>query len=132
MKVETPVKIIPQTIKDAIEFTRILGVRYLWVDSLCILQGDSEEAKADWNEESVKMKVIYRNALLTIGAAAGKDAFHGIQPGDDGPEMPFCPLPKGFDGPKMPHQIYAGLQMTAERDDAIHTRAWTYQEFLLR
>lgn len=131
MKAEIPVKSIPRTIKDAIEFTRILGVQYLWVDSLCILQGDSEEAKADWNEESVKMKVIYRNALLTIGAAAGKDAFHGIQPGGDEPEMPFCSLPKGFDESIMPGQIYASLQMTAERDDAIHTRAWTYQEFLL-
>lgn len=131
MTEEIPVKSLPRTIQDAMEFTRLLGVRYLWVDSLCILQGESIEARADWNEESVKMQTIYRNALLTIGAATGKGAHDGIRPTADHPEMPFCPLPNGFGGTERPGQLYLGLKPIGDRKDVIHTRAWTFQEFLL-
>jgi hypothetical protein len=47
---------LPQTIRDAIDITRRLGIRYLWVDALCILQGDDLEAHADWQRESSKCR----------------------------------------------------------------------------
>jgi hypothetical protein len=53
---------LPPTFRDAIEVTRRLGYRYLWIDSLCILQ-DSYE---DWEMESGRMTEYYQNALLTI------------------------------------------------------------------
>lgn len=126
-----PVNSLPLTIQDAMEFTRLLGIRYLWVDSLCILQGESVEARADWNEQSVKMQTIYQNAFLTIGASMGKGAHDGIRPFNDSPEMEFCPLPKEFGNFKLPGQVYVGLQQTVLRADPIHKRAWTLQEFLL-
>lgn len=55
----------PKTFRDAIIVTRELGLRYLWIDSFCIIQGDAE----DWRIESTKMSGVYSNSYLTIAAA---------------------------------------------------------------
>lgn len=55
----------PQTIKDAIRATHELGIRYLWIDSYCIIQ-NSPEDKAN---ELPQMRRIYQNAYVTIIAA---------------------------------------------------------------
>ena len=60
---------LPQSILDAIKVTRKLGFRFLWVDSLCILQDSAE----DTLEEISAMGTIYQNSAVTIAAAsAGK------------------------------------------------------------
>lgn len=69
---------LPQTIRDAVVITRRLGIRYLWVDALCILQGSDTQAKADWERESSKMADIYGSAFLTIAAASARSVHEGI------------------------------------------------------
>ena len=67
-------KSIPKTILDALKFVRSIGLRFLWVDSLCILQNNREELK-----ESVKtMDSVYEMSFLTIIAANGADAHAGL------------------------------------------------------
>jgi Heterokaryon incompatibility protein (HET) len=56
---------LPKTAQDAILITRRLGIPYLWIDSLCIIQDDKE----DWLRESAKMASVYLNAYLVIGAS---------------------------------------------------------------
>ncbi|KAI8956217.1 hypothetical protein F4801DRAFT_5778 [Xylaria longipes] len=47
---------IPKTIQDAMTFARALGVRYLWVDALCIVQHESPgDQGSDWDTEAVRM-----------------------------------------------------------------------------
>ncbi|KAH7118546.1 heterokaryon incompatibility protein-domain-containing protein [Dactylonectria estremocensis] len=58
---------MPQTFQDAVRVVKNLGLRYLWIDSLCIIQQDLE----DWQIESAKMASVYRGAYLVLGAAAG-------------------------------------------------------------
>lgn len=73
---------IPQLFKDAIVVTRALELRYLWIDSLCIIQ-DSE---LDWEEQSGKMSEIFCHSTVTIGAAAAfssKDSFLRNRPDDN-------------------------------------------------
>lgn len=53
---------LPQTIRDAIEITRRLGFRYLWVDSMCILQ----DSPVDERMEIRKMRSISESSFLTI------------------------------------------------------------------
>lgn len=65
---------LPLTFQDAVIISRVLGVRYLWIDSLCIIQ-DSEE---DWVEESNRMGDIYENSLLTISATTATNSKGGI------------------------------------------------------
>lgn len=69
---------LPQTIHDAVVITRRLGIRYLWVDALCILQGSDAKAKADWERESSRMATTYGNAFLTVAAASARSVHEGI------------------------------------------------------
>lgn len=73
-----PLAILPKTIADAINFTRQLGVRYLWVDSLCILQGNDQAAQEDWRRKSSKMASVYGGAFLTLAAARSYSVHDGI------------------------------------------------------
>jgi hypothetical protein len=66
--------LLPQTIADAIAVVEILGERYLWVDSLCIIQDQTEDRVA----QIQCMDLIYTGALLTIIAASGKDSDAGL------------------------------------------------------
>ncbi|KAL7896369.1 heterokaryon incompatibility domain-containing protein [Trichoderma sp. SZMC 28014] len=65
---------LPQTIVDCIQLVKGLGERYLWVDSLCIIQDDYD----DKLEQLRTMDNVYRNAALVIVAAAGDDAHSGL------------------------------------------------------
>jgi hypothetical protein len=65
----------PRTIRDAIDLVINLGERYLWVDSLCIIQ-DSERS---WALNSRIMDTVYGNAYLTICAADGENANAGLK-----------------------------------------------------
>ena len=64
MKAGIQVEKLSRTFQDALEITRNLGYRYIWIDSLCIIQ-DSEE---DWRVEAEKMSKVYGFADCTIAA----------------------------------------------------------------
>lgn len=69
-----PYSCLPQTFRDAVAVTRRLGIPYLWIDSLCIIQ-DSPD---DWAAESARMAYIYENAFVTIAADAAVDSRTGF------------------------------------------------------
>lgn len=56
---------IPHEFNDAFEVAVKLGVDYIWIDSLCIVQDDLE----DWNREAALMCRVYQNAYLTLAVA---------------------------------------------------------------
>ena len=66
--------LLPKTFCDAIEFCKELGLRYLWIDSLCIIQDSLD----DWREESNMMCQVYRNSTLCLSAAGAADASKGL------------------------------------------------------
>lgn len=78
---EIPVRRMPQTLTDAVEVTRQLGLRFLWIDALCILQGPRTDSRAyqDWKKESVRMKSVYGNAFVTIVAAGAPGSQYGLR-----------------------------------------------------
>jgi hypothetical protein len=65
---------LPKTFRHAMIITRKLGLRYLWIDTLCIVQDDP----SDWKREASNMAHIFSNSLLTIAAAADNCYDHGI------------------------------------------------------
>jgi hypothetical protein len=69
---------LPKTFQDAITITRrlrsIFGVRYLWIDALCIFQNSPD----DWRHEGSRMDDVYMNAWCNISAANGVDGRSGL------------------------------------------------------
>jgi len=59
---------LPRTFQDAVTVTRRLGKRFVWIDSLCIVQGDTD----DWERESQLMESIFSSAYCTISATSAK------------------------------------------------------------
>jgi Heterokaryon incompatibility protein (HET) len=68
------VSTLPKTFFDAVSVAKELGIRYLWIDALCIMQ-DSEE---DWKIESAQMLHVYSNATLTVAATASRNSEGGL------------------------------------------------------
>lgn len=68
------VKDLPKTFSDAVRVTRCLGVRYLWIDSLAIVQDDPE----DWKREAAKMGDVFGNAYMTIAASRSTSSSSGF------------------------------------------------------
>lgn len=62
------------TFQDAAITTRELGIRYLWIDSLCIVQDDPE----DWARESGSMASIYQGAQVVFAASEANDGHQGF------------------------------------------------------
>jgi hypothetical protein len=70
-----PLAALPKTFRDAALLAWGIGCRFIWIDSLCIIQDDHD----DWLAEGQKMGSIYRNAALVIAAAGAKDATEGLR-----------------------------------------------------
>lgn len=112
---------LPPTIEDAIAFVKGLSEKYLWVDSLCIVQDSMDKAN-----QINQMEQIYSAALATLVAAAGSDVNAGLS---------------GVRQRSRPEQIVAEFQsinLAILPASFIHvhnsvwtTRGWTYQEKLL-
>lgn len=75
---EVPFAQLPKTFREAVLFTWRLGIRYLWIDSLCIVQDD----KDDWAREAKVMGALYQNAILVIAAAGSSDSTGGLMVSD--------------------------------------------------
>lgn len=56
---------LPKTFRDAAWFCWRLGIHYIWIDALCIVQGD----KADWEEAAATMADVYEGAVITLAAS---------------------------------------------------------------
>jgi hypothetical protein len=70
---EIPIEALPRTFLDALAITKCIGLRYLWIDSLCIIQDDED----DWKKEAKHMGLIYERAYLTIAASDAPDSRSG-------------------------------------------------------
>jgi hypothetical protein len=143
MQQAIPLALLPKTIQDAIQVTRMLGIEYLWVDSICIVQDDSD----DFQKESVNMGKIYQQALFTIAATSARKSSEGLfRPRLTDVEIsskkPHCVrLPSGGSG-EMRDDILLKLQgypdhQTLRKFDselsncAWSKRGWVVQERLL-
>lgn len=116
--------IIPRTISDAIQLVKSIGERYLWVDSLCIVQDDEDDKK----QQLSIMDSIYANAELVVVAAAGGNADIGL-PGIGRTERLISQRTEEIGGM---HFITA--QPSVERvlkKSVWNSRGWTFQEITL-
>lgn len=120
---------LPRTFQDAVTTTRLLGFRFLWIDSLCILQ----YSKQDWEQQSSKMADIYANGTINLAARAAPNATAGL----------FVERPESPDSCRLPYvDATGGLQGTMYmrdpsfkheyvRQTPLDKRRWVLQKRLL-
>jgi hypothetical protein len=83
-----PIGSLLRIFREAIEFTKNLGIQYIWIDSLCIIQGCS----ADWLRESLTMGDVYKHGYLNIAALGGAKDNIGLFIKDRDP-LSLIPVP---------------------------------------
>lgn len=130
---------LPRTFQDAITTARYLGIDYLWVDSLCIIQ----DSTVDWLKESALMAQIYQNSVLTISATKASTGFEGcfssvkscflghqiIVEHEGKTEPTPCYVRRQLEHFEDP--LCANEDFEKEKDFPVLTRAWVYQERVL-
>ncbi|UQC82144.1 HET domain-containing protein [Colletotrichum lupini] len=132
-----PLPEMPDTIRDAVVFARHMGIKYIWIDALCIIQDDAE----DWAKEAALMFAVYRHATLTLVAAAGDTSHSGfLKRSSPGPSVLVPFESKKGQGRVSGTYVLSALNehRTWDADYPSHmhtrawaTRAWTYQEDLM-
>ena len=65
---------LPRVFNDSFVVAQELGLEFIWIDALCILQDDAR----DWEVEAAKMGAIYQNAHVTIVAANSQSTDHSF------------------------------------------------------
>ncbi|KAI1099794.1 HET-domain-containing protein [Jackrogersella minutella] len=137
-KMGISIESFPKTFQDAIFVTRQLQCRYLWIDSLCIIQ-DSVE---DWKNEASRMADVYGNSYVTISATASVnsggglfyrhdplDARHTVERHGENEKATIVHV-----RPALEHTSYFasspyGLEPTVQAP--LLERSWCFQEYLL-
>lgn len=134
---DIPFGALSKTFQEAVKVTRKLSFRYLWIDSLCIIQ-DNE---FDWEQEAAQMCDIYRNATLTIGAAHASGGEGGCFFKIDG--LRYLPLVVELNlqvhgqNPFQCRPVFKGwgrglpYELSRYMGPALYGRAWVLQEQIL-
>ncbi|EKD17979.1 het domain containing protein [Drepanopeziza brunnea f. sp. 'multigermtubi' MB_m1] len=126
-KLSIPLSSLPKTFRDAVFISRRLDVRYLWVDSLCIVQ----DSRSDWEKESALMGDVYGRSYLTIAARGAANANVGCFIPRNA-ELPPCRL-EYRDGPVPGAFFVRDPSSKNERIDQspLDGRGWVFQERIL-
>jgi hypothetical protein len=117
---------MPKTFQDVVEIAQGIGIKYIWIDSICIIQGNSQ----DWHSEAAKMGDVYRNAALVVAASGAKDSSRGLFITDRPAETVF----------RLPYRVAGEIKGTFNmiplstvtdwhpEFGPLQRRAWTLQE----
>lgn len=123
---------LPKLFREACQFTERLGVRYLWIDRLCIIQ----DCIKDWNREAASMQDVYKNSFLNISAHGAGDDKDGLFFNRDPGKVDFSVIDIRFQSPMQPeyfildYDIEYGWEESFEEGAVVH-RGWIIQERLL-
>ncbi|KAF1849659.1 HET-domain-containing protein [Cucurbitaria berberidis CBS 394.84] len=131
---------LPKDFQDAVTVTRSLGLKYLWIDALCIIQDSTE----DWVKESGNMAAVYQNAYIVLGADMSDNAHGGFLENEEG-GYPREDVPVAIVDSenttvyarwqnklhRNPCAVFMNGLRLADTGEPLMQRAWTLQEQLL-
>lgn len=115
-------EILPATFRHAVQITRQLGLQYLWIDSICIIQGPN----GDFNEVAKHMEDVFSQAYCVLAASSAKGqadgflkprqqrVFHAVPCSDGGGPIYVCEFADNFQSDVL--------------DSRLNQRAWVFQE----
>jgi hypothetical protein len=124
----------PPMMQDVISVLRRLGILYVWIDCMCIIQDN----KDDWRREAATMASVYANAELTLAATWCSGSGQSLFQDNTGNNKTAVNI-RDVDGasiflrPVLPHYTVRDAKegLLAETEWPLLTRAWVYQEQFL-
>jgi len=127
-----PSQLTTPATNDAIALTRAIGLRYLWIDALCIIQDDKE----DWEHESSRMNLVYRHAFVTLCNLNSDSCHENFLSRAPAVEIPFqSTVRKAIQGSyliRLCPRLYASFDRGRYAWDSTlskwNQRCWTFQE----
>ncbi|KIV89828.1 hypothetical protein PV10_07198 [Exophiala mesophila] len=121
---------LPQIFQDAIQIAQALGVHYLWIDGLCIQQG--EDYRSDWARESQQMDQVYSNAFFNISATLSEDGTESLFHRRSWRSIIPSRIQIDMQGRLEQYYVLDGDIWKDEVDEApLSTRGWVFQERIL-
>ena len=127
--VDIPYFDLPRTFQEAIRITRNFGIRYLWIDSLCIIQ----ESREDWKREAAMMGEVYRHSWCNIAATKARDSRGGCF--DERHPLLVSPCRIQTTWPDEPQRAFYcvpdGIWNSQIDACPLSTRGWVFQEIAL-
>lgn len=130
----TPISQLPTTLRDAAWYTHEIGLEYLWIDALCIIQDDVE----DKLRETSRVELYYSQSTVTLCAASAAKCSDGFltSRGEDSTNHGIGPIQLQA---KTSSDASGSIQALAESEDLdpkrpqepITLRGWTLQEVLI-
>jgi hypothetical protein len=126
---EIPCGNLPKTILDAFKVTLELGLQYIWIDSLCIIQDNQNDVQ----REIAKMLDIYMNSEVTISAASTSHCNQGFLEERHGTHDGVFYLPLRVDEDTMGSILISRDSVSehpwdVQNEQPINKRGWTLQE----
>ncbi len=124
-----PLNSFPATLRDAVIITRSLGIRYIWIDALCIKQDSAD----DWEREAAKMREVYSGAVLTVATANSPSTHSGIFSQRISGERATLEWRDMMSSRTIQVQLRPGSELWDHSlsKSPLMSRAWTLQEGLL-
>lgn len=114
---------LPATFQDAVRATRELGFEYLWIDSICIIQGEG----GDFEQEAKRMEDVFSSASCVLAASSARGQHDGFL----GPRIPERECLTFETGPGLP-PLYVSPFMDNFNEDVLESslskRGWVLQE----
>ncbi|KAI1281834.1 HET-domain-containing protein [Xylaria sp. FL0933] len=121
---------LPRNFSDAIQVCLRLGIQYLWIDSLCIIQ----DSDPDWRHEAAQMHLVYQHAVVTIAATQATSSHDGFLQRDID-KAPACKIPYYSPVGNAEYMVLrwqewpmADHRLSAVNGAEWNTRGWTMQE----
>jgi hypothetical protein len=126
-----PLSSLPPTFQHAVRVVRLLGIRYLWIDSLCIMQ----DSQPDWEVESARMASVYGHAVLNLAASSSSSSAGGLFfDRDPDAVQPFAAYSPGGSGAMLAEGWYVWKddgRWGRVGESPLNRRGWVLQERLL-
>ncbi|KAJ3494882.1 hypothetical protein NLG97_g3790 [Lecanicillium saksenae] len=123
-----PFHSLPKTIQDAIHATRKLGLSYIWVGALCIIQGNV----AEWASEAGRIASVYGGSHVTLAASSAREVYDGLtRPAENHRAALRTAVPDKSGRRSMQCIVGSQEYRAAALRNVLTSRGWTLQERLL-
>lgn len=125
--INIPAEELPATFNDGVNISRRLGLDFIWIDALCIIQDDY----ADWLRESTRMASVYGGSYVNITASSARSVYEGCFFESASHNNGLLATVKTSEGSRVQSFYASNIYESSTTKTHLASRAWAFQEKLL-